>query len=162
MKRRREVAAAPVRAAGECWAVIDALISDSLTRSSQIAREDVAQAMAAAGGAGRMLVSAGHLDREPIVVVAGALHLSITTVSGDEAFAVEENLNAVPGVGSAVDWTVHLPAAEPLTAAVCSAAASSPHLSADPAPDQVDAEASARIRPGPLLDVAAFNRRGSA
>lgn len=159
MKRHREVAAAPVRPAGECWSVIEDIVTDSLSRSPHIDRADVAGAMGAVGGVGRMLVGAGHLDRQPIVVVAGTMHLSITTVSGDEAFSLEETLNPVPGAAGAKEWTVYLPAAEPLAVAVRTAVASSGHLSADPPPADVDGASAAGQTLGDLLDVAAFKRR---
>jgi hypothetical protein len=162
MQRRRAVAAAPVRTAGESWSVIASLVADSLSRSPRIDRRDVSSTMEVAAGAGRMLIAGGHLDNQPLVVVAGTMHLSITTVSGDEAFTLEENLNPVPGAASADTWTVHLPAAEPLEAVVSSAASSSLHLSAEPPP--ADAEATSRAERngddrGGLIDFAALSRR---
>ncbi len=162
VKRHRAVAAAPVRTAGECWSVITSLVADSLTRSPRIDGGDVSAAMAAAAGVGRMLIAGGHLDDQPVVVVAGTMHLSITTVSGDEAFTLEENLNPVPGAASADSWTIHLPAADPLAAVVRSGAAASAHLSAEPPP--ADAEAASRAdmkgdHQAGLIDVAALRRR---
>lgn len=162
MKRHRAIAAAPLRAAGDCWSVITSLVADSLTRSPCIEEGDVSAAMAAAAGAGRMLIAGGHLDDHPIVVVSGTMHLSITTISGDEALTLQENLNPVPGAASAETWTVHLPAADPLAAVVRSATASSAHLSAESPPADTEAASRTDMKadhgPG-LIDVAALRRR---
>lgn len=131
MQRHREIAASPERTAGETWQVITELITATLERSSTISRAAVEATMAGAGGVGRMLIAGGHLEADPVVVVAGDLWLEITTVSGDVALTLEENLNPVPGAASAEAWTVHLPSDGPLAKFVKDVAKGDPHLSSD-------------------------------
>ncbi|HTZ30132.1 MAG TPA: hypothetical protein VMC83_39430 [Streptosporangiaceae bacterium] len=130
MQRYRQIGAAPRRSASETWSVITALIADTLQRSPVIAADDVAAIMDLAAPAGRMLIAAGHLDRHAVVVAADPVDLSITTVSGAAALALEENLAPVPGGATATNWMVYLPAPEPLTDAVRRAVAGSAHLRA--------------------------------
>ena len=131
MHRYRSVAATPVRAASESWQVIGQLVQDTLERSEHISATDVGNTMQIAAQAGRMLIAAGHLESAPLVLVAGDLHLEITTVSGDQAFSLEENLNPVPGGATATEWTVHLPSDGPLGTAIRDVVAACEHLSAD-------------------------------
>lgn len=110
MQRRREIASSPQRGAEETWQIITELVGATLERSPNIARSAVDATMAGADGVGRMLIAGGHLEANPIVVVAGQLWLEIATISGDRALTIEENLNPVPGAATADDWTVHIPA----------------------------------------------------
>jgi hypothetical protein len=132
MQRHRDLASSPVRSASELWTVLAQLVTDTTTRSPHITESDVSTALAAAAPAGMMLIAAGHLEREPIVLVAGDVHLSITSVSGDKAFTVEENLNPVPGAAEARDWTLHLPTPEPIGASIATLVAGVAHLSTEP------------------------------
>src|SRR6266850_2094069 len=131
MHRYRSVAAAPVRRTSECWQVIAQLVTDTLERSQYLGAGDVADVMANAGQVGRMLIAGGHLESAPLVLEAADLHLEITTVSGDGAFSLDENLNAVPGAAMADGWVLHLPSDGPLGGAVRDIAAISEHLSPD-------------------------------
>lgn len=131
MHRYRSIAATPVRRASESWQVIGQLVQDTLARSEHISATDVGDAMRIAAQAGRMLIAAGHLESAPLILVAGDLRLEITTVSGDQAFSLEENLNPVPGGATATEWTVHLPSDGPLGTAVRDVVAASEHLSGD-------------------------------
>ena len=164
MQRRRTIAAAPERRASETWAVISALVADTLERSPSITRGEVVAAMEAAAPAGRMLVAGGHLDAHPVVLVAAPVHVSITTASGVAATSLEENLEPVPGGASATAWTVYLPTPDPLGDAVRAVAAGSAHLSAEEAPTDAEpsvaASTSAAGRAAGVLDLAAFERRG--
>lgn len=128
MLRRRELMASPIRRADETWAVIVELIADTLDRSDAIERTEVLDAFTIAETVGPRLVAGRHLEKSPIVLVAEPVHLSIYTVSGTEAFAVEENLSPVPGGTSASTWTVYLPDPAPLTADIAAALAGSKHL----------------------------------
>lgn len=155
MLRRRDVAASPVRRADETWTVIVELIADTLDRSGAIERADVVEAFGAADIIGPRLVSARHLEKSPVVLVADPVHLCVYTVSGVEAISLEENLGPVPGGSSASTWKVHLPAPEPLTADVTAAVADSDHLTTDTPPSTVvKSTASAE-----LLDFDALARR---
>ena len=134
MKRHRKIAAAPERTATECWATIAELIADSVNRSKHVSDIEVADSLEAASGIGRLLVGGGHLDKNALTVVAADLHLSLTTVSGDAALSLEENLNPVAGAANAGDWTIYLPAPAPLTTAVETVAAENVHLSSEDPP----------------------------
>lgn len=142
MQRRRDLAASPVRSASEVWTTLSQLVVDTLVRSPHISESQVTTALNTAAPAGMMLVAAGHLEANPIVLVAGDLELSITTVSGDKAFSVEENLSPVPGAADARDWTLHLPTPEPVGASIKSLVAGVDHLRSD-APNTAASRSSA-------------------
>ena len=134
MQRHRRIAAAPERSASESWATVVELVCESVDRSKHLSGPDVADCLELAGGIGRLLIGGGHLDDQGITVIAGDLHLTVTTVSGDAALSLEENLNPVPGAAEAKDWKVYLPALPPLTAAVKDVASKDLHLSSDNPP----------------------------
>ena len=143
MQRRRTIAAAPRRTATEVWATICSLIGDTLERSSSINRAHVDTALAPLGQLARMLISAGHLENHPLVLVADDLWLEISTASGVEALTMDENLNPVPGGGTATDWTLHVPQVEPMAKLAQATAAGQAHLSADEPVEQTQSSASA-------------------
>ncbi len=125
MQRHRTIASAPKRTAAEAWETICGLIGDALERSSSIERDD--------GGIPSiksMLISAGHLEGHPLVLVADDLWLEITTASGGPALSLEENLNPVPGGASATEWTLHVPQVEPMAKLVRATVKGHNHLSA--------------------------------
>lgn len=134
MLRRRSIAASPARGTGEAWEVIAALFADTLDRSPRVSRVAVEDAMGRAAGVGRLLIAGGHLEKTALTLVAGDLHLEVTTVSGDSALSLDENLNPVPGGASAESWTIYLPQCGPLEAAIRDAAKAHEHLSADDPP----------------------------
>lgn len=142
MQRRREIAAAPQRSAGEAWDAVACLLRDTLLCSAQIEAEEVDEALAAARAAGLALIAGGHLDREPLVLVAAPVHLSVTTVSGDRALTLEEPLD-VPGGASIDSWMLYLPTPEPLGASVRAITATHPRLSSEEPPDEADRSAQA-------------------
>jgi hypothetical protein len=143
VQRRREIASAPKRSTAEVWQAIRELLGDTLDRSSSIDRADVDTALDPLDGVARMLISAGHLEGHPFVLVAGELWLEITTVSGGSALSLQENLNPVPGGAGASDWTLHVPQVEPMAKLVRTTVKGHDHLSADEptAPAQVAAKA---------------------
>lgn len=143
MQRRRTIAASPRRTAAEVWATTCSLISDTLERSSSIDREHVDTALAPLDQLARMLISAGHLEKHPLVLVADDLWLEISTVSGAEALTLDENLNPVPGGGTATDWTLHVPQVEPMAKLARATAAGHAHLSADEPVEQTQTSATA-------------------
>lgn len=155
MKRHRDVAAAPVRSPSETWGTISEIVVATLERSSDILRAEAQAAMAAAAPAGLALIAGGYLDRHPITLIAGTVDCTIETVTGTHAFDVDENLNPVPGAGTATDFTVHLPVPEPHGGLVRRVAGSHPRLSAEE-PSALALEASARS--GPFIDLAALER----
>jgi len=108
-----------------------------------------------------MLTAGGHLEKSPLVLVAGELFLEISTVSGSDALKLDENLNPVPGGSSVEDWKLHLPQCEPLAKLVRQATKGNDHLSFDE-PGEPAAKAAARDTGGALNDaaLAAWAREG--
>jgi hypothetical protein len=157
MQRRREIAASPERTTSETVEAISDLIRESLARAEKLNLSDIDNALATARPALLALTAGGHLDTNTLVVVAAALHLSITTVSGDRALTFEENLAAVPGAASATEWTLFLPTPDPLAAMVTKVADSHPNLSvAEPPAENADEKTASAA-----LDLDALARRES-
>jgi hypothetical protein len=148
MLRHRSIAGAPVRGSSATWAVITDLIIRTVAVSPSLSPSDAEQAMWGAASAGRMLIAGGHLDEQPLVLVAGDLHCEITTVSGNAAFTVEENLNPIPGAASAASFTIHLPSPVPLADVVSDAVAKHPRLS-----DVIPTARTASTTPAALVDL---------
>jgi hypothetical protein len=155
MLRYRTITASPLRGASATWQVISDLVADTVAASTALSRSDAEQAMATAAPVGRMLIAGGHLDRHPLILIAGLVHCEISTVSGTAALTAEENLNPVPGAADAETFTVHLPTPEPLAAAVSAAVAGHAHLS-----DTVPATPESRTAAGsaPLIDLDALRK----
>jgi hypothetical protein len=156
MQRRRQVAAAPERTTAETVSVIGELVRDTLTRSVSLDPATVDDALSTAKPALLALVAGGHLDRDPLVLIAAQMHLSITTVTGDDALSLEENLEAVTGAASATEWTLYLPTPAPLTEMVTGVAKRHPNLSAEEPPDDAEVPAD---RTAATVDLAALARR---
>ena len=157
MRRRRELAAAPRRTTSETWETLAGVIRETLTCSASVDRAEVDTALTAARPAGLALIAAGHLDSHPLVLVGPPVHLSITTVSGDGALGLEENLK-VPGGTSIEEWTLHLPTPDPVGASVRAAAAAHARLSSEEPPADVEESTSTAS----ILDRGAFASRGNA
>jgi hypothetical protein len=155
MQRRREIAAAPERSTSETVTTIDDLLRDALTASAEVNLDDIDSALDAARPALLALVAGGHLDRHSLVLVAAPLHLSVTTVSGDRALALDENLATVPGAAGASTWTLYLPTPDPLAATVAAVAKQHSRLSAEAPPDDATIEAKAAS----IIDLDALARR---
>jgi hypothetical protein len=88
-------------------------------------------------------------------LVAASLHLSITTVSGDRALTLDENLALVPGAASATSWILYLPTPDPVGALVAGAAAKHDCLSTAAPPTDASKEQQASS----VLDLGALARR---
>lgn len=155
MLRRRTIAASPVRSATATWQVITDLVADTVATSAACTRAEAEGAMRTAAPAGHMLIAGGHLDRYPIVLIAGAVHCEITTISGTKALRAEENLNVIPGATAATSFTVYLPAPDPLKQVVADAITGHACLS-DEAPPAPDYKATASG--GALVDVEALRK----
>lgn len=162
MLRRRTIASSPVRPATDAWATIGTLVADTLDRSAVISRDAVEAVFETAAGLGRQLVAGGHLERHDLVVVAAPVHLAIRTVSGAAAITVEENLDPVPGGASATGWTVYLPTPDPLAQLVRELADRVEHLSAEPAPAEVERSVAAHGYDSAIDLVAVAQRLGGA
>jgi hypothetical protein len=156
MQRHRQVAAAPERTTSDAVATIEDLIRDSLTRSDKLDAGTIDDALATAKPALLALTAGGHLDRDALVVVGAQLHLSITTLTGDGALSLAENLAAVPGAASATEWMLYLPTPAPLGELVAAVAAKHPNLTVETPP--VDAESTAD-RSAATVDLGALARR---
>ncbi|MET0603461.1 MAG: hypothetical protein ABW167_15855 [Baekduia sp.] len=157
MRRRRDIAASPERSAPEAWQTIKDLIGDTLERSSSIDRADVDAALEPLDTVARMLISAGHLEKHPLVLMAGETELEIGTVSGGPALTLEENLNPVPGAASASGWTLHVPQVEPMAKLVRTTVKGQAHLSADE-PVVLAKTNGAAARTGSAVDLEALAR----
>ena len=139
MQRYRNIAAAPVRSASVAWRALEELVTNTLSSSQRVDASELADALAAAAPVGRLLIAGGHLDANPVVLVASPIHLSISTVSGNEALN-EDDSASVPGGAGVEDWTLHLPTPDPLDSAVRAAASRHHRLSAEPAPAEAEKE----------------------
>jgi hypothetical protein len=157
MKRHRQVAASPKRMTSDTATTISKLIRDSFDRTEEIDLSDVDDALAKARPAFLALIAGGHLEVNPLVLTAGALHLSITSVSGDRALTLEENLSAVAGAASATEWTLYLPTPDPQGAIVTEIAGSHPRLSVEEPPSDSAATKAASS----LVNLDALARRNS-
>ena len=158
MLRHRTVAGSPVRSATEVWAAIEELAVDSLALSQHLDADKVRASLQPARHAVLMLVAGGHLEHEPLSLIAPPkLDVRIGLVTGVEALDLDENLGPVPGATAARDWTLHLPTAEPLTTWLADAVTGQPHLSVDP-PTSSKAN---NTDPGPssVIDLTALERR---
>jgi hypothetical protein len=131
VQRHREIASAPKRNAAEVWQAVRDLLGDTLERSASIERSDVELSLDPLDGIARMMISAGHLEGHPLVLVASELWLEISTVSGGSALGLEENLNPVPGGVGASDWMLYVPQVEPMAKLVRTTVKGHDHLSAD-------------------------------
>jgi hypothetical protein len=129
--------------------VISDLVADTVAVAVSAAcnRNEAEAAMQIAAPVGRMLIAGGHMDRMPLVLIAGSVHCEITTISGTAALRTEENLNVVPGAATAETFTVYLPAPKVLATVVAEAAAGHPRLSAGtpPKPDQTMVKAATLV-----------------
>ena len=157
MQRYRQIAGPPLRTATAAWAVLTVLITDTLLASDQINSADVAIALTPLNGLGSALIAGGHLETTPLVLVSNGLHVSLTVATGDTAVGVEENLNPVPGGGTATnDWTLYIPPPTPLVSILATAAKQSSHLSIDRAPTDGTVEASSVVGAS-LVDLSALD-----
>ncbi len=157
MQRYRRIVGPPHRPATAAWEVVTALITDTLTASTQISTTDVVTALTSLNGLGAALIAAGHLETTPLVLVSNGLHVSITVATGADSVGVEENINPVPGGSTATtDWILHLPTPAPLRSILAAAAKQSSHLSTDPAPAYGSVEASTATA-GSLVDLSTLD-----
>jgi hypothetical protein len=131
VQRHREIAASPQRTTADTWTTIRMLIADTLEQSSSIDRLEVDEALEPLEQVGRMLVAGGHLEQDPLTLVAAKMFLEIATVSGTRALTLEENLRPVAGTAGAADWTLYVPQVEPMAKLVRAAVKGCDHLSAD-------------------------------
>ena len=161
MKRRRTIAAAPVRSAAAAWQVVSTLLADTLERSAAIPAGSVVQQLAPLEGVGPALIAGGHLETRGLVLVDVDLHLTVAVLTADAALSVDENLNPVPGGASATtEWILYLPDAGPLNSSIAVVVKNSSHLSAGPAPSSPPAAKSADRSTTTLVDVEALRRMG--
>jgi len=163
--RYRTMAAAPARTGAHAWDTIVTLLEETLSRSPEIPAGSVRAVLELLRGLGPALIAGGHLERCPLVLVAGALELHVGTASGEDALTLQENHNPVPGGTSApAGWVLHLPTGTPLTAALADATDQTEHLSTDrpPAAGAARTAVAAAGTGGPgLLDLDALRRLGS-
>lgn len=162
MKRRRTIAAAPVRSALEAWHVVAKLVADTLERSQEIPAGSVVHELEPLLGLGPALIAGGHLESNGLVLVDVNLHLEILVMTADAAMTVEENLNPVPGGATATPaWMLYLPRRGPLGAIIEETVGHANHLSADPPPRSATARKTVRRPSDSLIDMAALQRMGT-
>lgn len=145
MARHRTLAASPVRSAAEVWDKASDLVATTLAKSDSITEVDVRSVFDTLRAAGHALVAGGHLDREPITVVAEPLRLTVGTATGTNAFAAleAENDSPVPGAATATQWTVHLPRPSGLASLINEVAAGVDHATSDDPPSENEKAATA-------------------
>ena len=160
MRRHRDIAASPLRSTISTVETIAALVRDTLSRSDRIDTQDADVAIQAARPALLALVAGGHTEKHGVVICAADLHLTINTVSGDGALALDENLDAVPGAGTAETWTMYLPTPAPVSSLVKKCAETHPRLSTESPPQDSKTDASQAAQSG--LDRSALLRRGAS
>lgn len=140
------------------WTTIADLVRDTVAPASEIDEAAARDEVMGIIGVGRALVSAGHLEHEPLTLIADPLRLDITVVSGTAATTLHENLNTVPGAASATDWTIHLPAAGAMAGWISDAVADSTHLTTEPPPVLREAAALTASAASGDFDAAALAR----
>jgi hypothetical protein len=155
--RRREIAGAPERTAGETADVIVEMVGETLGASRTISSALVNRELAVAAHAIRMLIAGKHLNAMPVMLIADPLRLEITTVTGERAVGLDENLGCVPGAATAQDWMLHLPAPQPLTPWITEVVANLDHVTikAPPSEKQTAAHEALRLNE---IDVGALRR----
>lgn len=138
MSRHRDIAASPMRTAQETWAVMTELIALTLERSTEIDTGAASRTLDALSPVAFALVAPGHLERQPLTLVAQPLRLTICTISGERAFRAfeDENLNPVPGAATATDWTLHVPCPEALASLIDSVVGELENVSSNSPPNE--------------------------
>lgn len=134
MKRTRTLNAAPERSSIATVEVMSKLVIDSLAGASNLEQSDVAAALKAAAPGLLILTSGRHLWKTPVVLVAGDTICEIYCRYDNEALGGAENLNPIPGTSTAEDFSLHLPAPEPLTSAIAAVVSGHPALTTELAP----------------------------
>ena len=151
MKRRRTIAAAPIRSAHEAWQVVCQLLATTLERSPAIAAGTVTTALSPLRGLAPALIAGGHLESNGLVLIDVDLHVTIFVMTADAALTVDENLNPVPGGARATaNWMLYLPAVASLGTVIAAAVKNSPHLSTDPPPTSAPTGKAARAGESPI------------
>jgi hypothetical protein len=156
VKRHRTIPSAPVQSARQAWLQIAELLARTLATAPGVDQAEVSQELSHLSTLGPMLVSAGHLDGNPLTLVAMPLHLAVNTASGEAAFKLEAITGTVTGASSATSWELWLPEAGPMSAWVEEAATGHPRLKIGQPPDP-DA-ATGRDETSKLFDMEAFRR----
>ena len=154
MKRHRKIAGSPQRTTSETWQTIADLIARSLEPSDHIQQEEIEHVLGTVAPLAKRYIGAGHLEAEPLAMVAGDLWVEFTCVSGGDALTLEENLNVIPGAKSADEWCLHFPEVPMLEAEVKKISDDNDHVSLGlPTGGQTSASEKSS---GSLLDKAAL------
>ena len=159
MRRRRVVAAAPVRSATTAWAAIVELIVDTVDASASIEASGVRREIDKLGAVGPQLVAAGHLEEHAVTLISGTADVDITTASGIAGTTLEENLSRVSGAATADRWDLYIPAPDPIGPIVESAIGAAAHIHVGPAPTARSTTKNASVD---LLDRDALRNLGSS
>lgn len=109
--------------------MLTALLAETLERSPAVAVGSVADALSPVAGVAASIAASATSAEPPFTLIAGSLDLDFHIVRGDDAFAVEENLEPVPGGASAPDdWVLYVRPPNHLTDAVQDAIVGLDHL----------------------------------
>jgi hypothetical protein len=148
------VLAAPIRSSTQAWGVVADLITSTLSRSPHLSEEDIRSELLLLSGIGPAMIAGGHLSKSPLWLVSTDLRVSINVQIGDAALTTNENLNAVPGGGTADSaWRLHLPCPISLEKALNKLIETSSHLTVDPVPSM--SKAASQTNNGPI-DISAL------
>lgn len=153
----RTIKGSPQRSAGAAWTEVETMVLETLAPASAVDDEEVRGALAALEGLGPMLVSAGVLADQPLVLRALPLQLQINVSLGAAALSGDERLGKVPGAASATAFGLYVPDPEPYRAEVGAAAERHPSLQAGPAPAELQT-ADATAATGFSVDTEALRR----
>lgn len=133
MRRIRTVNSSPERSSTMTVEVLTELITASLAHS-KVPAATVTEALEVARPALLMLVSGRHLKTHPVVIAAADTVCEFYCRYDAAAVGGEENLNPVPGMGTASTFTLYLPASGSLSDTIAGIVATNEHLSIEPAP----------------------------
>lgn len=137
MRRTRTVNSSPERSSAMTVEVLTELITTSLAHS-KVPAATVTEALEVARPALLILVSGRHLRTHPVVLAAADTVCEFYCRHDDAAVGGEENLNPVPGLGTAVTFTLYLPASGHLSDTIADIVATNDHLCIEPAPTQAE------------------------
>lgn len=158
--RTRTIKGSPERTASAAWQELARMVHETLTAASGLDEQEVEAALEDVAGVGRILIAAGVLREQPVVLCALPLQLEMRVSMGNDALKGEEKLGKVPGAATAADWTLYLPDPEPYRSQVHVATGAHPRLAAGPVPPEPAASLSDRT--GAQIDPDALRRISGA
>jgi hypothetical protein len=156
--RARTINGSPRRTASAAWAEVERMVTETLVPASAIDDGDVAEALAALRGVGPMLVAAGVLSDQPVVLRALPLELEITVALGNAALHGDDWLGKVTGAATTETWGLFVPDPEPFGAEVREAVAAHEALQAGAPPATADTGSRQAALAGFAVDAEALRK----